>query len=605
MRKLYITILSGLLLGLSSCADMFLDLEPQDQRTDVVYFKKPADFKEYATGFYNQLLGWRTPYGKYSIYEFMDSSSDLAANFVNSSDVGRGTISVSSSDERWDKCYSYIRTVNILFEKAKDYPGNPSEIAPYLAEAYFFRAYNYFTLLKAFGGVPVVTSVMDTDSPELRSSRNSRYEVVDLILSDLTNAIAALPIEQNISEADKGRVSKWAAEAFKARVLLYEATWRKYNGTSTDFEGSAGPARDQVNEFLEEAISLCDDVMKRGGYQIWNYNSNEKIKNQSNLYLFNLEDAGSNPAGLTKSSNKEFILYGVYDINLRTGGVNLSHTVMLMIPSRKLIDMFLCTDGKPIDKSDLFQGYHKTGDEFKNRDYRLMNYINGGVDPTPGSVTLDKGLAGYDCAKFKAYNYPTYRKANDESANYPVLRLAEVYLNYAEAVMERYGEISDDQLNKSINKIRARAGIANLTNALAKRIQEGVPANASKTVNQVMLDEIRRERALELYMEGFRCDDLKRWGIAEKNLNESRCGAVVGNASYPTAFIDENGNATSAFNPAIFTKGTEEVETGKGKLPCVVLLKSSDCAFTKGDYLWAIPRNQINLNSNLVQNPGY
>ena len=71
------------------------------------------------------------------------------------------------------------------------------------------------------------------------------------------------------------------------------------------------------------------------------------------------------------------------------------------------------------------------------------------------------------------------------------------------------------------------------------------------------------------------------------------------------AFIDENGNATSAFNPAIFTKGTEEVETGKGKLPCVVLLKSSDCAFTKGDYLWAIPRNQINLNSNLVQNPGY
>ena len=71
------------------------------------------------------------------------------------------------------------------------------------------------------------------------------------------------------------------------------------------------------------------------------------------------------------------------------------------------------------------------------------------------------------------------------------------------------------------------------------------------------------------------------------------------------SFIDENGNATSAFNPAIFTKGTEEVETGKGKLPCVVLLKSSDCAFTKGDYLWAIPRNQINLNSNLVQNPGY
>ncbi|MDE6987873.1 MAG: RagB/SusD family nutrient uptake outer membrane protein, partial [Bacteroides acidifaciens] len=315
MRKLYITIFSSLLLSLSSCSDIFLDLEPQDQRTDVVYFKKASDFKEYTTGFYGQLLGWRTPYGKYSIYNFMDSSSDLASNFLGSSDVGRGTITIPLSDDRWDRCYSYIRTVNILFEKAKGYPGSQSEIAPYLAEAYFFRAYNYFTLLKAFGGVPVVTSVMDTDSPELKSFRNSRYEVVDLILSDLTNAIAALPIEQNISDADKGRVSKWAAEAFKARVLLYEATWRKYNGTSTDFSGSAGPVSNQVNEFLDEAITLCEDVIKRGGYQIWNYNSNEKIKNQSNLYLFNLEDAGSNPAGLTKSSNKEFILYGVYDIN--------------------------------------------------------------------------------------------------------------------------------------------------------------------------------------------------------------------------------------------------------------------------------------------------
>lgn len=592
MRKLYITILSGLLLGLSSCADTFLDLEPQDKRTNVVYFKKPADFKEYATGFYNQLLGWRTPYGKYSIYEFMDSSSDLAANFVTSSDVGRGTISISSSDERWDQCYTYIRTVNILFEKAKDYPGSQSEIAPYLAEAYFFRAYNYFTLLKAFGGVPVVTSVMDTDSPELRSPRNSRYEVVDLILSDLTNAIASLPIEQNIPETEKGRVSKWAAEAFKARVLLYEATWRKYNGTSTDFEGSAGPARDQVNEFLEETISLCDDVMKKGGYQIWNYNSNDKIKNQSNLYLFNLEDAGSNPAGLTKSSNKEFILYGVYDINLRTGGVNLSHTVSLMIPSRKLIDMFLCTDGKPIDKSDLFQGYHKTGDEFKNRDYRLMNYINGGVDPAPGSVTLDKGLAGYDCAKFKAYNYPTYRKANDESANYPVLRLAEVYLNYAEACYERYGKVTDTQLD-GINELRARAGVAALTNKLVE--DNGLD----------MLEEIRRERAIELYMEGARFDDLKRWGIAENALNTSRCGMVVGGDGYETEFKSADGTSTNRYAKNSFVWGEEKVQTGDGVLNCVVISSAANHSFMKKHYLWPIPQKQIDLNPSLKQNPGY
>ena len=592
MRRLYITILSGLLLGLSSCSDIFLDLDPQDQRTDVVYFKKASDFKEYTTGFYGQLLGWRTPYGKYSIYNFMDASSDLASNFMASSDVGRGTIVISSTDERWDKCYTYIRTINILFEKAKEYPGNQSDIAPYLAEASFFRAYNYFTLLKAFGGVPIVTSVLDTDSPELLSSRSSRYEVIELILSDLTSAIANLPLEQNIPDADKGRVSKWAAEAFKARVLLYEATWRKYNGTSTDYAGSGGPARDQINEFLDEAITLCEDVINRCGYQIWNYNNNEKIKNQSSLYLFNLEDAGSNPAGLTKASNKEFILYGVYDINLRVGGINLSHTVSSMMPSRKLIDMFLCTDGKPIDKSDLFQGYHKTGNEFKNRDYRLMNYINGGTEPVAGSVTLNKGLAGYDCTKFRAYNYPTYRKAEEESANYPVLRLAEVYLNYAEACYERHGKVTDTQL-KGINELRTRAGVAALTNKLVE--DNGLD----------MLEEVRRERTIELYMEGFRFDDLKRWGIAEEALNASRCGMVVGGDGYDTEFKTSEGAATGRYAPETFVWGEEKVQTGEGLLNCVVISSSKNHSFAKKHYLWPIPQTQIDLNPNLKQNPGY
>lgn len=102
--------------------------------------------------------------------------------------------------------------------------------------------------------MPIVQTVLDVDSPELRASRNSRYEVVDLILSDLDKAIEYLPNEQNIPSEDKGRISKGGAEAFKARVLLYEATWRKYNGTSTDFEGSAGPQSDQVNAFWKRLL---------------------------------------------------------------------------------------------------------------------------------------------------------------------------------------------------------------------------------------------------------------------------------------------------------------------------------------------------------------
>lgn len=603
MKKIIysLSVAAGLLLGFSGCADTFLDLDPQDARTDAVYFKRASDFREYMNGCYGQLMGWKSPYGGNSIYQYMDVATDLMVYSGFSSDIGHGTIKIPSSDNRWSKNYEFIRTVNILFEKAKTYPGKQSDIAPYLAEASFFRANAYFNLLKFFGGVPIVLKVLDTDSPELLGERNSRYEVVDLILSDLQSAIDGLPIEQEILSTDKGHISKWAAMAFKARVLLYEATWRKYNQSEgslkveTDFEGSAGPERDRINEFLEESASLSKQVIDKGGYELWNNNDNEKMKNQSNLYLFNLEDAGSNPAGFTKESNKEFILYGVYDFTLRQGGVNLSHTVASQMKlSRKLMDMFLCTDGLPVSKSSLFQGYKKVTDEYKNRDLRMINYVAGGVAPI-NSPNLDSGTkSGYDCAKFVAYG--STRQETEESANYPIIRLAEVYLNYAEAFYERYQKVDDSWL-KGINEIRRRAGVASLT---------------QKLINDHSLDvltEIRRERTLELFLEGFRFDDLKRWGIAEKELNASRCGAVVGSADYPTDYVDYNGNATSRYKKTLYPYGEEEVEIttvgGTKKYRCVVVDGVSSFHFTKSQYLLPIPQDDINKNPNLKQNPGY
>ena len=352
MKKLTYIAACACIWGFSSCADMFLDLEPLDTKTDVVYFQTPEHFREYATGLYGQLLGWQSRYG--SIFDHMDCSSDLSTYFSNNADVGFGKIMVGSNDGRWDNCYANIRAVNMLFQKAESYAGDQSDLAQSLGEGYFFRAYSYFYLLKFFGGVPIVKTVLDVDSPELRASRNSRYEVVDLILSDLDKAIEYLPSEQNIPSEDKGRISKGGAEAFKARVLLYEATWRKYNGTSTDFEGSAGPQSDQVNAFLEEAIALCDEVMADPVYSLWNYNSVAAMQNMSNRYLFCIENEGSNPAGKGKDTNKEFILYSVYDQKTRPASIDLTQTLWKLTPSRKLIDMFVCTDGLPIDKSPKF-----------------------------------------------------------------------------------------------------------------------------------------------------------------------------------------------------------------------------------------------------------
>lgn len=578
------------LIGLSSCQDIFIDLEPLDTKTELVYFQTPEHFREYATGLYNQLNGWQCRYG--SIFDHMDCSSDLSTYFANNADVGSGKILVGANDGRWDNCYANIRAVNMLFKKAEEYKGNKADLQQSLGEGYFFRAYSYFYLLKFFGGVPIVTSVLDVDSPELYAARNSRYEVIELILSDLQHAIDYLPTEQTIPSEDKGRISKGGAKAFKARVLLYEATWRKYNGTTTDFEGSAGPAKDQVNEFLDEAITLCEDVMSDAAYALWNYNNIAAMNNLSNRYLFCIENESSNNAGKGKDSNKEFIIYSVYDKATRPASIDLTQTLWKLTPSRKLVDMFLCTDGLPITISDKFKGYHHRGDEFENRDYRLQSYL-GTKEQNIGTL-LTGGNAGYTSYKFTVSNRTVSNK--DEYSNYPVLRLAEVYLNYAEAVYERYGKIEDAQLNKSINLLRSRAGVAPLTNKLI--------SDHADVMN--MLDEIRRERTIELYMEGFRYDDLKRWGKMEEELNESRCGMIVGDANYKTDFVDDDGNSIpNMYSPNTFVWGDEEVETGDGNLKAVVIISKSEISVDKKSYLWPIPQRQIDMNPNLKQNPGY
>lgn len=590
---------SGIIASLaSSCTNQVLDLKPEDQLTTANYFKTPDEFKDAANNFYNKMISWQSIDGS-SIYDFMDMGADISSDIsIGEINYARGSITIPETDNYWNNPYAYIRANNILLQEAAVYKGNKNGIKQYVAEAKFFRAWQHFFLLQRFGGVPIVTTVLDVNSPELSGPRNSRYEVVNQILTDLSDAIPDLPQEQLIPASDKGRISSWAAEAFKARVLLYEATWEKYVKDTTDGDGSSkgsGTTKPDnypsISEMLTEAISLAKDVMDNGGYELWNYNS--VLNNQSYYFLFCLEDAGSNPAGLDKTTNKEFIIQSIYDYNLRKGGINLTHTVTgYMLPSRKMIDMYLCVDGLPVSKSSVFKGYHHVPDEYQNRDYRMLGYV--GEAPASGSITLKNESAGYGNRKFAAYNYPVYRDDNTESQNYPQLRLAEVYLMYAEALFELNGSISDADLNVSINIIRARAGVAPLTNSL-------VSANGLD-----MLTEIRRERTLELYGEhNDRFNSLKRWGIAEQELNTNTLGMVVGGASYPTEFRGANGNATSLYQPSTYVYGEALAATGAGNLECVEVDAASTHNFKRQHYLYPLPMQQMNLNPKLLQNPGY
>jgi starch-binding outer membrane protein, SusD/RagB family len=604
-------IIGGLCLNMAACQDNFIDLSPTAQFTDASYFKQASDFKAFTASFYGYYnSGDKKWYGILPKWDFgnMDNNSDLSANGNGAGfDLGHGTIAVGTTGG-WD--YSGIRNCNILLSKAESYTGS-GDITQYVGEAYFFRAFAYFGLLKSYGGVPIVTTLLDVDTPELQAPRNSRYEVVKQILADLDVAISKLPAEQNIAAADKGRASKWAAEALKAQVELFEATWEKYVGTTTDGDGAASGAgtkgydASNANKYLTDVVTLTKDVLDNGGYALWNKNADSKMSNLSSWYLFNLEDAGSNPGGYDKTTNNEFILYQVYDYTFKQSLINLTWTSGQLYPSRKFVDMAVCSDGLPAEKSPLFKGYHKPSDEFANRDQRLISYLFGNnyslTSLIPTSVTLDYGslgASGYQNSKYCVYKpgpAPNGRRTdNTESANYPIIRLAEVYLMYAEALVELNGTITDAQLDASINKLRDRAGVARLTNALA-------------TSNGLdMKTEIRRERAVELYREGKRFDDLKRWGILEAALNPSRLGMVVGDGTtYATDFKDASGKPTASYKASSFVFGEEAIQTPAGTLNCVIVDSKTNHSVQKKHYLNPISQDQLNLNKNLKQNPGY
>ena len=499
-------------------------------------------------------------------------------------------------------------------------------------------------MLKYYGGVPIVTIPLTPTSDDvLYGPRNSRYEVIAQILADLDIAIALnIPAEADIGSAQKGQVSMEAVKAFKARICLYEATWEKYVGDVTDGDGTssgAGSAKPagypSVTDMFTMAKQLASDVMASSSFELWDYKDEDPYPTENNYgdkhlrYLFTLEDGGDNPFGATKADNKEFIFYQVYDFVLKQTRKNIQHTKPVT-PLRKLMDMYLCTDGLPVQHSPLFMGYDSMHSEFMNRDLRLIAHVNepltkdwgwgGGTDGGGAQYGVpydESGVAyhytyvpgleqpgternmGYQGYKFVSEYID--RETSESSMNYPFIRLAEVYLTFAEATYELAGAITDAELNSSINMIRARSGVADLTNAM-------VAAYADLD----MLGEIRRERAIELFGEGIRLQDLMRWGIAETELNITHTTVYIGGTEFETApnplFPEKQ--IYIAGNWPYGLSSVEAPMSGYSGIPtlkpgALIVDPAANRNFSTRDYLLPLPTDEIKLNPKLVQNPSW
>ncbi len=570
----YITILMiAIGIGLPFGCNDALDLEPQDRVSDATFWNDATQFKLAANNFYNYLRAFNNGNGD------GHSGSDLGAD---RGVFARGTNTIVSNDDNYNNAYRWIRNINYLLAKALEFK-DPEAIKVYVAEAKFFRAYVYFDkLLTSYGGVILIRDVLSTDSPELTAARSTRDETIDFIIQDLEEAIPDLPDESAIAASDKGRVSKQAAQAFLGRICLYEGTWQKFRS------GNAN----RYNTLLDKAISNSDAVITAGVHALF---KPAALGDSALKYMFILENQKSNPAGITKSANQEYILAVRYESNnlLKTIPNQISFGALGADMSRKMADMYLCSDGLPIEKTSVAFSRATLKSEYQNRDHRMRYYMMIPGYPywqnaTNWHINWDWSTADLanarpphnpwsnDITGYNNQQWAAERQVpnSQEGYDYPVIRLAEVYLNYAEALFERNGVISDADLDKSLNKVRNRvnASMPKLSNAFVS--DNGLD----------MREEIRRERAIELQGEGFRMDDLKRWYIAHIELLKPLLGVRWKGTEFETKYTNP---------PALTADGD------------VLADPATERKFSEKNYLIPIPTNQIQLNTNLKQNPGW
>ena len=550
MNRLTVAYTGALLMLALGCKD--LNLGPKDQVSDASFWKNPDQFRLAANDFYFALRG----------PNYVELNSDIAtgSGSAEMSSMSNGSYLPAANSDLWTNSYAGIRATNYLLAKATQ-SGLGSQIDRWVGEALFFRAYHYWNLVKTYGGVPLITTVLDVSSPEVYTPRATQQEVIDFIIADLDNAIPKLLKQSELSAAEMGRVARGAALALKARAALYQGTWRKYH------------AEGDPTAMLTAASNAAQQLITSNEYDLYTDHGTDS----SYKFLFILQGDDS----------REVILARRYYAGRATHNWTRELWFNYMIPTKKLADMYLCKDGLPITISPQFAGYDSLETtEFRNRDPRMaMTFIVPGSDvfKESGFLPVIPGFSGTTATR-TGYMLRKFLDETVEAAHFAgqydfkEFRYGEVLLILAEALFERDGVISDADLNRTINLLRARVGMPALNNAF-------VTSNGLD-----MLTEIRRERTVELAFEGFRRDDLRRWKTAEQDMPQAIKGVKFVGTEYQ-------------HRDSTLKVGTDIQVDANG---FVVAEAAASRQFLPKHYLDPIPLQQIQLShGTLLQNPGW
>ena len=568
-------MLAAMVFTLTACED-FLVRRPKDQLSPDTYFRTETECQLYTNNFYTILP---------AASDFYQEDDDyVIPKSLSSKVIGNRTVPTTAGTWNW----VMLRQINFFLSRSHQCE-DVGVRQKYEALAKFFRAYFYFEKVKRYGDVAWVDEPIDANDKTLYRGRDSRYKVMEHVLDDIDFAIANLS-----SGKDVFRATKWTALALKSRIFLFEGTFRKYHGL------------DGWEECLKEAADAASKFIKESGYGIY------KSGNTPYQSLFTLAESDRSEVILTRAYKQSLSL--VHGANEALTSTASSHSGL----AKDIVNMYLMSDGSRFTDKPRYNmlGFY---DETQDRDPRLAQTIRtpgytrmGETEllaPNMAAVTTGYQPIKYVCEK----KYDSYQSSENDM---PIFRAAEVYLNYAEAKAE-LGQLAQADLDMSVNKVRARVSMPAINMEEANANPDpylladgtGYPNVTKSTYTGVIL-EIRRERTVELMLEGFRYWDLMRWKEGKRFERRFYGMRLDGVGEYD---LDKNGSvdlvvyegtAPSTIQGVVYKELSELNLSEEGN---IVLHADIERNFDESkDYLYPIPTEDIVLTQGVVkQNPGW
>lgn len=507
MRKIQFIIMTCTFLVTLSCSKDILDRPPLTQPVDDNFWRNETDVRLYANGFYPNYFvgyntGWNTDYTPLRAYNFADdfTSKGVQSNFENSIPSSRSSTSESLSmltqyaGPTWN--FAWVRKANIFIDRLND-KARPNlsdeEYNHWLSVARFFRGYEYSRLVSVFGDVPYFDEIVsESDESTMYKDRDNRGEVMDKVYEDFKYVLENMRVNDGSQN-----LNRYVAASFISRFMLFEGSFQHYHGIDPN----------RAKKYLEFAKDAAEIVMNSGK---WTFGSDFKA-------LF---------ASESLSNNEEVIFYRAYDASLgithHIGSYSNAYESQSSAANLALIKSFICSDGDVWQNSRLEESADfSISSLIKTRDPRFEATFIDKAHGRSSSMLYSFKFASRDAISYYGSTYPSQWSSNYNTNDAPIMRLAEVVLNWIESkaiLAEHYGAsaISQTDIDKSINAIRNRPLE---TAAIEKGVQKTAPLLLTAIPVDPMRDndvssliwEIRRERRMEFVYEHSRLLDLKRW----------------------------------------------------------------------------------------------